>query len=205
MPTTWSDGRCASSRVVEPLATRFGTARVGIPPAVSGAVPVRRDTASPAAASAVRPAHRSLMGAGAMCRGGRGRFQRVWNDGQTRGHRRGTLRALVVRDRQQPVSLGTAHYAPGLGNLADDNNHASAVAVELRPEHLDLWAFQSNTAARRFYERRGFVSVDTTDGENEERACCSLPLVESIADAARRSRSSAGAGITLVLAISSAA
>ena len=45
-----------------------------------------------------------------------------------------------------------------------------ALAKELRPEHLDLWTFQTNIGARRFYERHGFVSVDTTDGENEERA-----------------------------------
>ncbi len=44
------------------------------------------------------------------------------------------------------------------------------LAKELHPEHLDLWTFQSNTAARRFYERHGFVAIDTTDGQNDERA-----------------------------------
>jgi putative acetyltransferase len=44
------------------------------------------------------------------------------------------------------------------------------LAKELRPERLDLWTFQSNIAARRFYERHGFVAIDVTDGENEERA-----------------------------------
>ena len=33
---------------------------------------------------------------------------------------------------------------------------------------LDLWTFVSNTGARRFYERHGFVIVDGTDGDNEE-------------------------------------
>jgi hypothetical protein len=34
-----------------------------------------------------------------------------------------------------------------------------------------LWTFQTNTGARRFYERHGFVAVDETDGSaNEERA-----------------------------------
>jgi len=33
---------------------------------------------------------------------------------------------------------------------------------------LDLWTFQSNTGARRFYERHGFVVVAVTDGDNEE-------------------------------------
>src|SRR5262245_32939173 len=44
-------------------------------------------------------------------------------------------------------------------------------AKRVRPHGLWLWAFQSNTGARRFYERHGFVVVDATDGSgNEERA-----------------------------------
>ncbi len=43
-------------------------------------------------------------------------------------------------------------------------------AKELRPGGLDLWTFQTNRAAQRFYERHGFVAVETTDGANEERA-----------------------------------
>lgn len=35
---------------------------------------------------------------------------------------------------------------------------------------LDLWTFQSNPLARRFYRRHGFVAVDVTDGDNEEGA-----------------------------------
>jgi putative acetyltransferase len=35
---------------------------------------------------------------------------------------------------------------------------------------LSLWTFQRNTGARRFYERHGFVAVETTDGSaNEEK------------------------------------
>ena len=35
---------------------------------------------------------------------------------------------------------------------------------------LSLWAFQRNAAARRFYEKHGFVAVKETDGSgNEER------------------------------------
>lgn len=38
------------------------------------------------------------------------------------------------------------------------------------PEGLELWAFQRNAGARRFYERHGFVAVAETDGAaNEER------------------------------------
>ena len=52
----------------------------------------------------------------------------------------------------------------GIGSALLD--HAKA----RRPDGLDLWAFQSNTGARRFYERHGFVAVAETDGDNEEGA-----------------------------------
>lgn len=45
-----------------------------------------------------------------------------------------------------------------------------AEAKVLHPDRLDLWTFQSNTAARRFYERHGFVGHETTNGDNEEGA-----------------------------------
>ena len=34
----------------------------------------------------------------------------------------------------------------------------------LRPERLELWVFQKNDGARRFYERHGFNLVRLTDG-----------------------------------------
>ncbi len=39
-----------------------------------------------------------------------------------------------------------------------------------RPGGLDLWTFQANRGARRFYERHGFVAITETDGDNEEGA-----------------------------------
>jgi ribosomal protein S18 acetylase RimI-like enzyme len=45
-----------------------------------------------------------------------------------------------------------------------------ALARQRQPEGLQLWAFQSNARARRFYERHGFEAVEFTDGNgNEER------------------------------------
>ena len=45
------------------------------------------------------------------------------------------------------------------------------VAKERHPTGLQLWTFQVNTPARRFYERHGFVPAELTDGGgNEERA-----------------------------------
>ncbi len=40
---------------------------------------------------------------------------------------------------------------------------------ELTGAHIQLWTFQSNRGAGRFYERHGFIAVQRTDGENEER------------------------------------
>ncbi len=44
------------------------------------------------------------------------------------------------------------------------------LAKERSPEGLELWTFQVNKPAHRFYERHGFVAVEFTDGStNEER------------------------------------
>ncbi|MCW8380197.1 GNAT family N-acetyltransferase [Streptomyces justiciae] len=45
-----------------------------------------------------------------------------------------------------------------------------ALAKERSPRGLQLWTFQVNKPAHRFYERHGFVAVEHTDGRgNEER------------------------------------
>jgi GNAT superfamily N-acetyltransferase len=44
------------------------------------------------------------------------------------------------------------------------------LAKEREPAGLQLWTFQVNDGARRFYERHGFRAVEMTDGSgNEER------------------------------------
>ena len=45
-----------------------------------------------------------------------------------------------------------------------------SVAKRERPSGLRLWTFASNMRAQRFYERHGFVEIERTDGDNEERA-----------------------------------
>jgi chorismate mutase/GNAT superfamily N-acetyltransferase/SAM-dependent methyltransferase len=53
----------------------------------------------------------------------------------------------------------------GIGTLLLD------VVKSLRPDGFALWVFESNTPARRFYERHGLVELEHTDGSaNEERA-----------------------------------
>jgi GNAT superfamily N-acetyltransferase len=61
------------------------------------------------------------------------------------------------------------HVEPGLtgGGLG---SRLIEHAKRRQPAGLDLWTFQSNTGARRFYERHGFSAVEMTDGDNEEQA-----------------------------------
>ncbi|RJT96897.1 GNAT family N-acetyltransferase [Arthrobacter frigidicola] len=57
------------------------------------------------------------------------------------------------------------YWGRGVGTLL--LGHAKA----LQPSGLQLWTFESNLGAQRFYKRHGFVAVERTDGaENEERA-----------------------------------
>lgn len=50
----------------------------------------------------------------------------------------------------------------GAGSLLLDAVKKSSVAA------LELWCFQANERARRFYEERGFRAVRFTDGEDNE-------------------------------------
>lgn len=56
------------------------------------------------------------------------------------------------------------HLGRGLGSCLVE------LAKATSPDGLDLWTFQANARARRFYEHHGFVAVGTTDGDNEEGA-----------------------------------
>jgi ribosomal protein S18 acetylase RimI-like enzyme len=42
------------------------------------------------------------------------------------------------------------------------------IAKEREPEQLDLYTFQPNAGARRFYERHGFTAVEFGDGSDNE-------------------------------------
>lgn len=57
-----------------------------------------------------------------------------------------------------------SHFGRGTGSKL------LAFAKRLHPEGLDLWTFQSNVRARRFYEANGFRPVEETSGDNEEGA-----------------------------------
>jgi ribosomal protein S18 acetylase RimI-like enzyme len=66
-------------------------------------------------------------------------------------------------------SLDHLYVHPGAQNRGA-GSRLLALAKELRPRGLELWVFQRNDGARRFYERHGFALVRLTDGAgNEER------------------------------------
>lgn len=79
----------------------------------------------------------------------------------------GVVVALLVLE--DPDWIDQLHVDPtrtgeGIGSLLVD------LAKTLRPDGLQLWTFQSNAGARRFYERHGFSAAAFTDGDNEEHA-----------------------------------
>lgn len=87
--------------------------------------------------------------------------QEVWVvDGQ------GEIAGFIAFDHEEIHHLYVRPGDQGRGH----GGALLAVAKAQRPDGLALWAFQRNHPARRFYERRGFVAIDLTDGSaNEER------------------------------------
>lgn len=72
---------------------------------------------------------------------------------------------LVLEDDWiDQLYVDPTHTGCGLGTRLVE------VAKLRRPRGLQLWTFQANDRARRFYERHGFIAIDTTDGDNEEGA-----------------------------------
>ena len=79
----------------------------------------------------------------------------------------GALAGILVLDGEFVDQL---YVEPGLTGRGI-GSALLAVAKRERPQGLRLWTFQTNTGARRFYVRHGFVEVRRTDGrDNEERA-----------------------------------
>lgn len=70
----------------------------------------------------------------------------------------------LLSDHIDHLYITTAYQHRGIGDKL------LAIAKELHPDGLTLWTFQQNARARRFYEARGFVASEFTDGShNEER------------------------------------
>ncbi len=78
----------------------------------------------------------------------------------------GAVAALLVLDGPwvDQLYVDPRRTGQGLGTALIN------VAKQQRPGGLELWTFQNNAGARRFYQRHGFTEVGRTDGDNEEGA-----------------------------------
>lgn len=79
----------------------------------------------------------------------------------------GSLAGILVLDRDWVDAL---YVEPGLTGRGI-GSELVVLAKRRRPHGLQLWSFESNLPAHRFYEGHGFVAADRTDGSgNEERS-----------------------------------
>lgn len=72
--------------------------------------------------------------------------------------------ALMPPDQLGHLYITAEHTGHGLGGRFLE------IARGRFPDGLELWVFESNAGALRFYERHGFVLVERTEGDNEEGA-----------------------------------
>ena len=64
----------------------------------------------------------------------------------------------------EQLYVAPGHTGRGIGSRLIE------LAKERQPDGLQLWTFQVNAGARRFYERHGFRMAEMTNGAgNEER------------------------------------
>ena len=83
----------------------------------------------------------------------------------------GAVVAAMHTERSETISWITqmavdpAFVGQGIGSLL------LAHAVRTMPRPLRLYTFQANQAARRFYERHGFIPIEFTDGQTNEERC----------------------------------
>ena len=81
----------------------------------------------------------------------------------------GTEGAIVAMVALSDDMIDQLYVAPGWTGQGI-GSRLIGLAQSRRPNGLDLYTFQVNRGARRFYERHGFVEVGLSDGsQNEER------------------------------------
>jgi hypothetical protein len=74
------------------------------------------------------------------------------------------LRRLVLKDMDTAAAVHRASFDRALPCVGSDLLQIAQGAFPL----LNLWTFQRNLRARRFYEVNGFVAVRETDGAGSE-------------------------------------
>lgn len=75
----------------------------------------------------------------------------------------GQITGFIARNETYVHALFIAHPAQGQGVGTVLLNHAKS-----QVDSLDLWTFQANTGAQRFYKRNDFIAVAHTNGANNE-------------------------------------
>ena len=93
--------------------------------------------------------HRPLLGGWFVDRG------EIWVEDDA-----GTVTGFAGLSSDELTHLYVDPEHQGRGTGTELLEHAKA----LRPDRLELWVFQKNEGARRFYERHGFRLVRLTDG-----------------------------------------
>ena len=87
----------------------------------------------------------------------------VWLAEDADGRSLGVL--VLKRDWVDQLYVDPTLTGMGLGS------HLIELAKSRRPAGLQLWTFESNIGAQRFYRRHGFTEAERTDGSgNEEKA-----------------------------------
>jgi|OM-RGC.v1.023811774 GNAT superfamily N-acetyltransferase len=84
----------------------------------------------------------------------------IMDDGPEGGHLIGGYCA-VRGDWLNQLYVDPRHWTRGIGSALLEQARADRPA-------LQLWTFQCNSRARRFYEARGFVLAELTDGSGNE-------------------------------------
>ncbi|WP_460723897.1 GNAT family N-acetyltransferase [Nocardia heshunensis] len=69
---------------------------------------------------------------------------------------------VLADDELEQLYLDPPRQGQGLGDRFME------LAKRRRPNGLELWTFQVNKPARRFYARHGFIEVELTDGRRNE-------------------------------------
>lgn len=77
------------------------------------------------------------------------------------------LAALMILE---PGWIDQLYVRPDLVRRGIGSNLVNFAKSRL-PDGIQLWTFQSNSPAQKFYEKHGFVAVEFTDGQsNQEKA-----------------------------------
>jgi GNAT superfamily N-acetyltransferase len=70
--------------------------------------------------------------------------------------------ACIEGDKLAHLYVHPDHHNSGAGSALLDK------VKSRRPKGFQLWTFQANDGARRFYERHGCKAVELTDGQNND-------------------------------------